>query len=92
MLEKTKQQTQDQPEKVWGYTFYTSHATLPAGRWCIQALHGNLWVFTGQQETVIESGNSFIVDDETPVVIRSLYRRGGAEFTAVQQTHTSQAQ
>lgn len=77
-----KEEQQDHEGLVSGYAFFPSPATLPAGKWEIQSENGSLWVFSQHDEAVLHPGKRIAIESPKTIKIRSLYRRGGAKFTA----------
>ena len=57
---------------------------LPKGNWLISIIKGDVWLFVGEDNTVLHAGDMLRVDNQNgQALIRSLYTRGFGKYTLV---------
>jgi hypothetical protein len=63
---------------------HNTKTPLPKGNWLISIIKGNVWLFNGNNNSILGAGDMIRVDNEDgQVSIRSLYTRGVAKYTIV---------
>ena len=61
---------------------HRTQVKLPEGRWLLSIIKGDAWIFQGNKETILHTGDAIEIDNsQNDMIIRSLYARGFARYT-----------